>query len=74
MIGPGKWWTPGRLAAKDQTSGGARAWKRRCGEAAENTAAAAQNRTAMLPTGIGDRGAAAGRTELAKTMTAQMAQ
>jgi hypothetical protein len=65
---------PGRLAAKDQTSGGARAWKRRCGEIAASTSAFAQNRTAMLPAGWGDAGAAAGLTELAKTMTAQMAQ
>jgi hypothetical protein len=33
-----------------------------------------QNRAAMAPDGIGDTGAAAGLTELAKTMTAQMAQ
>ena len=72
--GPGKRSTPGRSAAKDQTSGGARAWKWRCGEVAASTAASAENRTAMLPSGVGDAGAAAGRAEFAKTMTAQIAQ
>ena len=57
-----------------QARGGARAWKRRCGEDAEKTSACTQNRTPIFPAGRGDEGAAAGLTELARTITAQMAQ
>jgi hypothetical protein len=46
----------------------------RCGEVSEKNSTGAQNRTTMLPAGMGGLGAAAGLMELAKTMTAQMAQ
>ena len=58
----------------DQAKGGARAWKRRCGTAAGMISAFFSNRSRGTTAGIGNVGAAAGRMELAKTMTAQMAQ
>lgn len=62
------------VSADDQARGGARAWKRRCGDVEERTSAFAQKCTRILPTGIGDAGAAAGMTEPARVMTAQMTQ
>ena len=62
------------VSAQDQAKGGARAWKRWRVDAVGKISASAQNRTAMLPVSIGDAGAAACVTELAKTMTAQMGQ
>src|SRR6516165_10915496 len=61
-------------AAADQAEGGARARKRKCGDATGIIRVFAANRTRVATAGIGNAGAAAGLTELANAMTAQMTQ
>jgi hypothetical protein len=65
---------PRPVNAENQERGGARAWKRRCGNAAKETSRVVQNRTRPMTTCTGNPGAAAGTTEAARFMTAQMAQ